>query len=120
MGVRRLVSYLLASLCGAAVLAADQLTKHYVSSNFVLGESREFISGFIDLTYIHNRGGAWGMLYGYTYILLPVTVIIMLLCVFLYIRYAKKQPPCAVGDDAGAVGRHRQYDRPYFPGRQRR
>ena len=84
-----MVSYLLASLCGAAVLAADQLTKHYVSSNFVLGESREFISGFIDITYIHNRGGAWGMLYGYTYILLPVTVIIMLLCVFLYIRYAK-------------------------------
>lgn len=82
-----MISYILAVLCGALIILADRLTKYYISVNFVLGESREFINGFINLTYIHNRGGAWGMLYGHTYILIPLTVVIMAVCVFLYIKY---------------------------------
>lgn len=82
-----MISYVLAFLCGALLVLADQFTKYYISANFVLGESREFINGFINLTYIHNRGGAWGMLYGHTYILIPLTVVIMAVCVFLYIKY---------------------------------
>lgn len=72
------------------MLGVDQLTKYYISSNFVLGESHEFLKGFIDLTYIHNRGGAWGMLYGHTYILLPVTIAIMAFCIVFYVKYGKK------------------------------
>ena len=85
-----MISYILAVLCGALIILADRLTKYYISVNFVLGESREFINGFINLTYIHNRGGAWGMLYGHTYILIPLTVVIMAVCVFLYIKYGNK------------------------------
>ena len=85
-----MISYVLAFLCGALIILADRLTKYYISVNFVLGESREFINGFINLTYIHNRGGAWGMLYGHTYILIPLTVVIMAVCVFLYIKYGNK------------------------------
>ncbi len=85
-----MVSYILAVVCGAILLCADQLTKYCISANFVLGESRSFLKGFIDLTYIHNRGGAWGMLYGHTYILLPVTLAVMALCVFFYVKYGKK------------------------------
>lgn len=84
-----MLSYILAALCGAAVLIIDQLTKYTVSASFALGETREFINGFIDLTYIHNRGGAWGMLYGHTYILLPLTLVVMALCIFIYIKYGK-------------------------------
>lgn len=85
-----MISYILAFLCGVQLLGADQLTKYYISTNFVLGESREFLSGFIDLTYIHNRGGAWGMLYGRTYILLPITLVIMIICIIFYVKYGKK------------------------------
>lgn len=85
-----MISYTLAFLCGVLLLGADQLTKYYISTNFVLGESREFLSGFIDLTYIHNRGGAWGMLYGRTYILLPITLVIMIICIIFYVKYGKK------------------------------
>lgn len=85
-----MISYILAFICGALLLLADQFTKYYVSANFILGESREFLNGFIDLTYIHNQGGAWGMLYGKTYILLPVTLVIMALCIVLYLKYGKK------------------------------
>ncbi len=85
-----MISYILAFLCGVLLLGADQLTKYYISTSFVLGESREFLSGFIDLTYIHNRGGAWGMLYGRTYILLPITLVIMIFCIIFYVKYGKK------------------------------
>ena len=85
-----MISYVLAFLCGALLVLADQLTKNYISANFVLGESREFINGFINLTYIHNRGGAWGLLYGHTLILVPITLVIMALCVVLYVKYGKK------------------------------
>lgn len=85
-----MISYVLAFLCGALLVLADQFTKYYISANFVLGESREFINGFINLTYIHNRGGAWGLLYGHTLILVPITLVIMALCVVLYVKYGKK------------------------------
>ena len=73
-----MISYILAVISAVLLLGADQLTKYSVSTEFALGEQREFLKGFIDLTYIHHRGGAWGMLYGKTYILIPVTVIFAL------------------------------------------
>ncbi len=85
-----MVSYILAVVVAAAVLGIDQLTKAYVAANFTLATSREFIPGIIDLTYIHNDGGAWGMLGGYTWILLSVTIIIMLVCITLLLKYGSQ------------------------------
>ena len=85
-----MLSYILAVVSAVLLLGADQLTKYLVSAGFALGERREFLNGFIDLTYIHNRGGAWGLLYGKTYILIPVTVIVMAVCIILYKKYGKK------------------------------
>lgn len=82
--------YIAAVLCGIAVLALDQFTKYYVSAHFVIGESREFLKGFIDLTYIHNEGAAWGMLSGKTYALLAITLAVMVMCVIIFIKYGKK------------------------------
>ena len=83
-------SFILAILCGALILGDDQFSKHYIMSNFELGESTEFLNGFIDIIYIHNRGGAWGMLSGYTWILLSITAIIMLISIALLIKIGLK------------------------------
>lgn len=86
-----MISYVLAIIIGAAVVVADQLAKSYVAANFVLGgESQTFIKGIIDLTYIHNSGGAWGMLSGYTWILLSITIVIMLICITMMIKVGIK------------------------------
>lgn len=85
-----MISYILAVLTGAFVLVADQMTKAYIASNFTLGETSDFLPGFIDITYIHNRGGAWGMLSGYTWLLLSVTIIIMLVCIALLLKFGLK------------------------------
>ncbi len=82
-----MVSYILAAVVGLVVLAADQLSKIYVAANFTMARSYEFIPGIIDITYIHNDGGAWGMLGGYTWLLLSLSCVIILVCVALLLKY---------------------------------
>lgn len=43
------------------VLVLDQLSKWWIRSNFFLGESKFFIEGIFSLTYIENRGAAFGL-----------------------------------------------------------
>ena len=85
-----MVSCILAIIVSAAVLAADQLTKLYIISNFDLGEGCGFIKGLIDIVYIHNRGAAWGMLSGKTWFLVAITAVIMAVCLYLLIKTGKK------------------------------
>lgn len=81
-------SYILAIIVGLAVVALDQITKFAVVQNMDLGgESVEFINGFIEFTYIHNEGGAWGFLDGNTWILVSLTVTAMLVCLALLLRH---------------------------------
>ena len=85
-----MVSCILAVICGIFIIAADQLSKLYIISNYSLGESSEFINGLIDIVYIHNRGAAWGMLSGKTWILIVLTLVIMLACVIFLIKIGTK------------------------------
>ncbi len=85
-----MVSCILGIICGLLVIAADQLSKLYIMNNFALGEGTDFINGLIDIVYIHNRGAAWGMLSGKTWILLGVTIAIMAVCVYLLIKIGFK------------------------------
>lgn len=85
-----MISLILSLICGIAILILDQITKYCIVSNFELGQSAEFLNGFIELYYIHNRGGAWGMLSGYTGLLLGMTLAIMVICVVLLIKFASK------------------------------
>ena len=43
------------------VLAADQITKYMVASRFHLYESVTLIENFFNLTYVRNKGAAFGM-----------------------------------------------------------
>ena len=81
---------ILSILCGIIILGIDQFTKYYISTNFELGYTSEFINGIIDIYYIHNRGAAWGMLSGYTWVLLIVTALVMVGCVVLLIKNGVK------------------------------
>ncbi len=85
-----MLSFILAIICSVAVIIADQYSKIFVMTHYTLGESSKLLSGIIDLTYIHNRGGAWGMLSGYTWALLSITLVIMLVCIALLIKYGLK------------------------------
>lgn len=84
------MSYILAALLSALLLAADQFTKYLITANFVLGQSKPFWPGVLEFTYIHNNGGAWGLMEGHTWLLLTVTLLIMIVCIALLIKKGLK------------------------------
>lgn len=86
-----MISYILASISFVLILIFDQITKYYISTNFVLGESADFLNGFIDLIYIHNRGAAWGIMQGKTWLLIAITFIMLLVCVVFLIKSGKNK-----------------------------
>ena len=84
------LSYIMAVVVGVIFLIADQLTKYIVIQNMPLNSTKEFLPGFMNFHYIHNEGGAWGFLEGYTWILLSLTVIIMVVCVVMLFKSSSK------------------------------
>lgn len=86
-----MISYILASISFVLILIFDQITKYYISTNFILGESADFLNGFIDLIYIHNRGAAWGIMQGKTWLLIAITFIMLLVCVVFLIKSGKNK-----------------------------
>lgn len=55
---------MLAACIIIAVIAFDQLTKAWIIANFIEYQVREIIPGLFSLTYLTNRGAAFGFLNG--------------------------------------------------------
>ncbi len=89
-----MISYILALVTGALVLGIDQYTKYFISLNFEYGQPHDFIDGLLNVVYIHNRGGAWGVFQGKTWGLLIVTSIVMVICVIMLIKFGKSSKLC--------------------------
>lgn len=87
-----MTTYILAIVCAAVCLVADQLTKVYIVNNVALHSQSDFVNGLLNITYVQNGGGAWGILSGRTMFLVVVTVAIMFVCVYLLAVKAKNQP----------------------------
>jgi signal peptidase II len=52
------------ALLVAVIVALDQYTKHLVVSAWQLGDTTPIVPGFFSLTYLRNRGGAFGLFAG--------------------------------------------------------
>jgi len=69
------------------VIALDQLTKIWVVKSFHLHESLEIIPNFFSLTYLTNKGAAFGFLAGVTaawrhyFFLILASVALVLICI---------------------------------------
>lgn len=85
-----MVTYILAFIAVAAIIGIDQYTKHIIETTMELGTSKNFIKGFIDISFIKNSGSAWGMLSGHTWLLLSITFIVMLVLIALLLKYGGK------------------------------
>lgn len=85
-----MLSYILAIVTAVVFFAGDRISKAIISSGMVLGESAPFIPNLLNLLYVHNQGGAWGILSGYTWVLLTVTSIIMIIGITVLVRAGVK------------------------------
>ena len=73
----------------AFIIAADLITKHLVAASMELNSTITVIPGVFDLTYIINRGAAWGVLAGKQLLLAVFTVIVLAALVFYAVKRHK-------------------------------
>jgi len=65
-------------------LILDQATKYLVDNYFVLGQSLPIIKNIFHLTYVQNRGAAFGILQGKSNFFIVVTVVAIGLIIYFY------------------------------------
>ena len=75
----------------SGLIMLDQLSKAFASSNLKNSDSVTVIKGFFDLTYVENRGAAWGLLSGRISILVIITGILIPVFVFCMLRIYKNK-----------------------------
>ncbi len=74
-----------------AILALDQISKYLIQAYLSpVGSSAPVISGFLQLTNVHNTGAAWGMLSGFRWLFIPMTLIVAAALIYIIIRFHKK------------------------------
>lgn len=76
--------YLIPILAIGLLTAFDQLTKYIIVSKYALYESTPIINDVFHITYIQNRGVAWGMFQGKRPIFLIITAIVLVGVFFIY------------------------------------
>jgi signal peptidase II len=82
---------MLVLLIGLAVLLLDQLTKQWIRSVFIYGESRPVVDGFFNLVYVRNPGAAWGILGGHGIVLILISVVVLVLLVIYRRSFLQEQ-----------------------------
>jgi signal peptidase II len=96
----------------AAVVVCDQLSKLWIVKSFVLYESVEIIPGFFNLTYLTNKGAAFGFLAGQTgewrhYLFLGLGGVALLVIVVAWLRLRRAHKLYAISLPliaGGAIG----------------
>ncbi len=72
-------------------ILADQLTKFLIVPMFTVpGDTIEVIPGIFNLTYVQNLGASFGMLQGFKWFFIVVTVIVIGAATWIMIKYRKK------------------------------
>ena len=81
-------------------LILDQISKLWLSSQMALGQSIALIPGILDLTYVRNRGAAFGILQGQTWFFLLMAVAITAGLIYFNLKYT---PPPWVQFASGLI-----------------
>lgn len=68
------------------LIGLDQLVKFLITSHMALYDTIPVIKNIFHITYIQNRGAAWGSLQGKRIFLLVVTLLVLAFLVYFYIK----------------------------------
>ena len=80
------------AIVAALVFILDWVSKHWVATHMVAGESLSVVPGFLDVTYVRNAGAAFGLLQGQTVLFLIITAVVIVL-ILTYGRRAAQESP---------------------------
>lgn len=70
-------------IIAAVLVIVDQITKNIALTNLKSIENTTFIKGFMDFTFVENRGAAFGILNGKTWLLLLLAVVICIILIII-------------------------------------
>lgn len=70
-------------ICIAFLTSIDQFTKFVIKSKFKLYESKELIKNIFSITYIQNKGAAWGVMQGRRIFFLILTALVVIGCFYI-------------------------------------
>ena len=73
---------MLVLLLSAAIVILDQFTKYQVTVRFYLGECLPVVPGYFDLVHVRNTGAAWGMLGGFHFLLVGLSIAVLVVLLF--------------------------------------
>ncbi|GFI61489.1 lipoprotein signal peptidase [Clostridiales bacterium] len=76
-------------ILAAILLALDQLTKHMALTRLKPVMNVTFIDGFMDFTFVENRGAAFGILDGNILLLLAISIAICAVIIFAMVKMPK-------------------------------
>ncbi|MSR64826.1 MAG: signal peptidase II [Verrucomicrobiae bacterium] len=80
------------ALIALLVLAADQLTKCLVGTNFQHGESIPVWTNFFNITYVGNTGAAWGLFPGQNKALIVLSIVTLIVMFVFRRSFAISEP----------------------------
>lgn len=81
------MSYVLALIVAALVVAADQITKYLITASFTTSSAAvPVLGGLFNIRYTTNSGAAWSILQNKTWLLVAITLVVMAICVFMLIK----------------------------------
>lgn len=72
------------------LILLDQLSKNFIVNHFTLGESKEILSNFFNITSHRNRGAAWGILQDSRLFFIVVTIIFMAILSYYLFKHKGK------------------------------
>jgi signal peptidase II len=70
----------------------DQITKWWIASNYQVGESHPLLGNWLYLTYVQNRGAAFGILPGQAWFFLAAAALVILGLIIYNHRYTVEKP----------------------------
>ena len=74
-----------------ALLMIDQVSKYMIQITLSpVGATLPVISGLFQLTNVHNYGAAWGLMAGFRWLFIPLTIIVAGALIYVFIRFHKK------------------------------
>lgn len=74
-------------LIAGGILLLDRLSKIWIMKNIDLGSSWVLINGILNISYIHNRGAAFGILQGQAWLFLTLATIVIAAVVYYNSKY---------------------------------
>ena len=107
--MKKLSRVLVPLLSIAAIVGLDQWSKYLIIQHFAEGEEKNLIGEAIVLTYVQNRGMAWGFFQNGQLIFSILTPLALCAVIFLYVRtpWEKEYRPIRIAEVmmvGGAIG----------------